>query len=574
MSQNNRRTIRGVHFLKLQGTEVERAKSYGELLKNEIPHGPLSALAKKNEWLIRRSPGVLQWKPLQDSVVQLYKKVFAPLIASRFTKEESDVAQAFANACGIPLEVCQESALQPDTLMLLCRLSLVKHLIPEWSLRELPGCSSAVVPPALTQSGRMLVCRNLDYPLVGPWESQTTVSFHEPEDKSEIPHVSVASAGVFTSGLTSMNREGLTLATHAHFGKNVSLQGRPIVCIGNDVIRKARTLGQAVDICRKAKRIGNWSFVVSSAKEKSGVIIQMTSDQTRVCEPSDFADQCLVHSNYFHAEDLQKSEALLSGGSHEDLQDRVCRMRQILAEHRGHLEPKHLSAALGDQRDSRTGEERAFGGTLGVVTTVASVVFEPESQKLWVSARGESPMGLGDFLEVDVDRFWNSPSAESDSLPILPGYQPQNPALINGIRLFREAYRAWHLQNDRDDFAERALSFLDGAIAAYPQDGHLWLQGAMVAFHLGKFEKARPLLEEALKRSLSEHLQGVGRLFLGRCWDLLGQRGQAIDLYRSGLNAREPRLRTAFQEGLKHPYRAKDCGKMMIDLQFPDPFMY
>ena len=73
---SQRLTIDGVHFLKLRGTSRERAQAHAQLLKAEIFEGVLPYLATKNEWLIRRAPGILQNKTLQNLVAGFYNKIF------------------------------------------------------------------------------------------------------------------------------------------------------------------------------------------------------------------------------------------------------------------------------------------------------------------------------------------------------------------------------------------------------------------------------------------------------------------------------------------------------------------
>jgi len=79
------------------------------------------------------------------------------------------------------------------------------------------------------------------------------VIFHEPEGTDEIPHIAIASAGVHTAGLTGMNSEGLTLAMHAHFARDLSFQGVPGTIIGDGILSHAKTIGEAADWARKLK---------------------------------------------------------------------------------------------------------------------------------------------------------------------------------------------------------------------------------------------------------------------------------------------------------------------------------
>lgn len=548
---------------------------HGTLLKQEIQNGPIRALAHKNETLIRRGPGWLEARALQESIIWMYRNVLLRGLERRVHAVQLAEIKALSEAAEIPVDWCRESLFQPDAMMLLSRLSVLKHVLGDLPMgAALPGCTSGVALPEITRSGRLLAGRNQDYPIVGPWEPETTVMFHEPTEKGQIPHVAVASAGVHTAGLTAMNREGITLVTHAHFGTDVSLQGQPIVEIGSDVIRRARTLDQVIDLVRSKRRIGNWAFVVTSAKEKTGVVIEMSPDRAEVRVPE---RGILAHSNYFQTSSLQGCERGLCGGYEDDLSARVCGIRAQFEARRGELEPAHISQALGSHWDCLTGQERVFGNTVSVVTTVKSVVFDPEAQRFWISSRGESPMGLGNYIPVDADGFWKKSEEElagQCETESLPGYLPQDPRLVDAIREYRRAYQAWHMSQEGMGDPEATITHLERTLEIFPDDGHVWIQTGLVCFRMGEFAKSEKHLSAALERKLSDHSRQVVELFLARIWDIQGQRDRALAVYARRPQVKEPKLREAYREGSRRPYRREWAKRVILDLQFPDTLQY
>ncbi|MEK6623731.1 MAG: C45 family peptidase, partial [Bdellovibrionota bacterium] len=290
------RQLKGTHFLRLNGSHTERAKMHGQILKSPIQNGALPALAKKNEWIIRRAGGAFAWKPLQNVAVNFYHHLLLPLMAKSLLPRDRELILALAEAAEIPYKTILRALFQADGLMLLSRLSIMKYLFKDFPAQELPGCSSAVVHPCLTQAGKMLVSRNQDYPVTGPWERESTVIFHQPTEAGEIPHVSVVSAGLHTAGLTSMNQEGLTVAAHAHFGRDVSIRGMPVFVLGGLIASQAKNLGEAVDIVRRHNRYANWTFVVSSAKEQNAMAVEMGPKKMA----TRFLDEgLLTHTNFF-----------------------------------------------------------------------------------------------------------------------------------------------------------------------------------------------------------------------------------------------------------------------------------
>ena len=59
---NDYKKVAGINFLKLKGTEQERAAAHGRFLKEQIPTGALETLAERNEKMLRHAGGVLQNK--------------------------------------------------------------------------------------------------------------------------------------------------------------------------------------------------------------------------------------------------------------------------------------------------------------------------------------------------------------------------------------------------------------------------------------------------------------------------------------------------------------------------------
>jgi tetratricopeptide (TPR) repeat protein len=302
-------------------------------------------------------------------------------------------------------------------------------------------------------------------------------------------------------------------------------------------------------------------------------VIQMTPSRVHVHRVS---DGFLTHTNYFHSEELRKTEALLSGAYCEDLEARFCRIRQLLEPHRGRLEPQHMARALGDHVDYFTGQERVFGNTLSVMTTIKSAVFEPEALRFWIGTRKKSPVGLGEFLAVDVEKFWKQSAEECEvKAQMISGYQPKSPGLLEAVTHYREAYRTYHLEAHTEGYPERTLDHLRKAAQAFPEDGHLWIQAGIVAIKIRRFEEARGFFERTLALKLSRHVVLVRDLYLARCLDVLGERKQAKEIYlRNSQLAIEPKLKKAFKRGLRRAYRLTHPSQMVVDLQFPDTFAY
>jgi len=567
---SNYRNLNGIHILRLTGNYRERAKQHGILLRDQIKNGPLVPLAKKNEWLIRRAGGPFDFKPLQDLVVWMYHNWVVRKLEKALPNRQHHIMAELSKESGLSYQTVLRAMFQADGLMLLSRISMFKHLFKNFPASELPGCSSSVVHGALTANGKMLVSRNQDYPVVGPWEQNTTVAYHYPEEQDEIPHVTVASAGLHTSGLTAMNREGITVAAHAHFGKEVSFNGLPIFVVGDLIASKAKTLGQAVDLARKAPRNANWTLVISSAKEKNAMALEMTPYKL---EPRYLHDGFLTHTNFFHGK-LHESEALICGGRHHDDHARLCRMKQVILKNKGAITPQILGQMLGDHTDPWTGEERVVGNTISVMSTIKSVVFSPEDQEFFISGRGQSPMGLGPFYQLNATDFWEHPFDKAPATPAFQGKLPATPHLLEAIGRYREAYRCWHMDSHRADYKEKTLSHLEAAYMLAPNDPHVALQTGFVAMKCRHFAKAATYLEKTMAMKLAPYLAEVRDLFLARAYDNLNHRDKALNLYKKLISHQDPRIHKQAKKGLNKPFAGNQVAKLMLDMQFVDPIAY
>jgi hypothetical protein len=560
-----RRDVKGIHVLRLSGDYAERARQHGALLREEIPSGAIPALVHKNEALIRGGPGPMRVRVLQDLVVWAYKRLLVPWLASRLDSERKAAVDAIARETGLTVQTLREALLHVDGLMLLARLSIMRTLRRQLGPGAVGACTSAVVPASWTRSGRMLVARNLDYPMVGPWEANTTVLFHDTVAAGEIPHVAVTSAGVHTAGLTAMNRAGITIASHTIFGTEYSLRGQPFAIVGEEIIRRAESIDDAVDIARRNLPKNPWSYVISSAVEQKAVVLELTPTRAEIV--SLLPDEVLSHANQFQSPALQEQEAVISGAACSDFHRRRCGIREALEPARGQVDVVHLAEALGSHVDAQIGAERVYGDVVSGITTVQSVVMDPSAQVIWVSNRPDSPCGLGTFVEVDVARFWTDGGEPST----VAGGRASAPGLAEAIEHYRTAYRAMHVEHAPPS---EVVESLLRSVASFPSDGNLWLQLGLVQFRLSRFADAMASLDEAAQRSLTPHVRHVCELFRARAMDIAGRRSEALAIYRRESTVREPRLRSAYRDGLRLPYRASRAGGILLDLQFPDALEY
>ena len=93
---------------------------------------------------------------------------------------------------------------------------------------------------------------------------------------------------------------------------------------------------------------------------------------------------------------------------------------------------------------------------------------------------------------------------------------------------------------------------------------------------LGRPEEAAAMFQQALALPQTAPKQSLGHLWLGRSYDLMGKREQAVAEYRkiSDLSPVDPRVKSAAEQGLKHPFTRKAAASLSVDFGSGDGYGY
>ncbi|MFN8370101.1 MAG: C45 family peptidase [Bacteriovoracaceae bacterium] len=560
-----KKVVNGITFLKLKGSDVERARLHGSYLKEEIKKGVIPALAEKNAAIIKKSYMPKFLSPVKDLGVHFYHNILLPMMEKNLPEKYRAMARALADEVGLTESQILRALYQADGLMFLSKTSVMRYTFKDLNIAAFPGCSSSTVLKDWTEVGRPLMCRNQDYPIVGYWDPHPLVVFNESDEPGFIPHVSISTPGVFASGLTAMNEEGLCLSAHAHFGKKVSLKGMPIFYVGNEVISKAKSINEAIDLIRKIPRHANWAFILLDGKNNETCVVEMNPKEERIRYSK---DGTISHSNYFHNEELKKDEALIAGGIVSDNLHRYCRMQDQLQGLKGKITVNHLAKIVGDSFDDKVGVHRIVGNTLSPITNIKSVVFDPLKQKFWMSNRLESPVSWGDFMEIEKNEIFKA----NFSPKFIEGKRPSE-KIVKAMSKYREAFMLY-MGNTLTDYEEQTLKLLDECLEIYNEDGNVLMVAGFVAFKMQLMEKAKKYFHEARNRNLGTHIATVCDLFIARLYDIEDKRNFALKIYQKYVDYSDPILRSEFKRGLKKSYSIKNAKTLAIDLQFPDLLHY
>jgi hypothetical protein len=230
----------GTRVLFLKGTPQEIGRQHGDLLKREIHDvtrrilygvGVGSSFAK-GEWFfgeIERATARLQ-----------------PFIAKRYFDE----MDAISSAAGMNVNEVRLANLFP----------------------ELFHCTGFAVAGAATTDGRLYHGRVLDYLRGVGLEQNAAVIVLRPDVGNAWVNVSYAG---FTGSVTAMNEKHISIGEMGGRGEG-NWDGKPMAQLVREVMEKAGTLEEAVEIMRTSARTCEYYYVIADGKTKKSVAIKAT----------------------------------------------------------------------------------------------------------------------------------------------------------------------------------------------------------------------------------------------------------------------------------------------------------
>ncbi|MEZ4411116.1 MAG: C45 family peptidase [Polyangiales bacterium] len=269
------------------------------------------------------------------------------------------------------------------------------------SFAAVPACSSVAVWGGASSDGALRHARNFDFPGAPLWSAQPAVVFCDPDEG--LRYGFVTTRGADLPGVTGFNEAGLTVTAHTRFHRDVRGVGASIADLGHELVRRARSLDDAVSIAREVGASSSWGFLVSSAAEESAVVVETSGNAVEVTRPHRDAEH-LACTNRYLAAPLREGQVTSSAAFAIDSDARCHRLDERVREAVGGLSGDDLEALLGDFRapdasDADDGVQRLSGDCVVSAMAAQSVVAEPASRQIRVSV-GRAPTGLGPYVSV------------------------------------------------------------------------------------------------------------------------------------------------------------------------------
>lgn len=448
----------GINVLYLHGDAFEMGYQHGRLLTDQIREGLIPEAAK----LVYNELNAMYGR------TPVVRNTIYPWIDRNLTTELLDRALerapgemrdrslnsvfGISEGSGLPVNTFLDAALNPSVLMLLAKRT-TDGVTPDGV--SLPGlgagasaanCSEFAVTGPLSYDGQMLIGRNTDYPLTGVYDEHHTVIYFDPTMPDSQKYMSIISAGVHNAGVAAFNESGLYIGSHTVPSTEVSTDAVPAFFIANEVMAKARTFDEALRIFRERTAESGWTYVLYSAKEHRLASVEINAAGVSV-RPMTGAWH--VQSNHYLTPEKQGQDLFINQAIADDTRGRYARLEQLITGHQGPIDLAAAAAFLGDQTDPLTAKVTSLGATVSVMTTVTSIVAQPERQRVFV-ASGRAPVPHSTYVELPLPAAFDPDAfVASDYETIVnDGYQRSHPEKLAALRRFTLAKEAFEYRND------------------------------------------------------------------------------------------------------------------------------
>lgn len=254
-----------VPLIHLQGSGYSRGFQYGRAFKD----GWHKAVRKSEELAVRELESLLwfdalciwSFRAITNSVYNQVDDVSETLESERrMPPEYRAYIQGLAD--GAELDTAQ-----------------LTRLIATVMMSDASCCGFIATGPA-TYDGRLLQLRNLDWgdEHMRPQEL-TVLAYHKPAKGYR--YLSIGFVGLIGS-VSGINEHGISLTEVGSETADKTRRGRPMPLMLEQVLAQARTLEEAIQIMKDCPGTGGYNFLVGSAKERAGAVIEKTAHHCAV----------------------------------------------------------------------------------------------------------------------------------------------------------------------------------------------------------------------------------------------------------------------------------------------------
>ena len=361
----------------------------------------------------------------------------------------------------------------------------------------LVGCSSLAVWGDKSEDGSLVVGRNFDFYAGDEFAEDKIIAFITPT--TGIPFMSVTWGGMI-GVVSGMNKEGLSITINAGKSEIPLVAKTPISILAREILQYASTTDEAIAIAKKREVFIAESIMVSSAKDKKVILIEVSPENFGVFEVEN--SNQLVCSNHFQSESYKDDKRNIDHIVESHSKYRFDRMNELLSAEKI-INPGKVASILRNKEglnnlDLGYGNEKALNQLLAH----HGIIFRPEQKMVWVSS---NPYQLGEFVAYDLNKIFSLKEINFKTVGTNELNIPEDNFIHSKAFENYENYRV--LDREIDFYLENKQVISPETIKTYQKaNPNLWLVYYKIGkyyYNKGWFKAAELQFEKALTKEIT-----------------------------------------------------------------------
>jgi len=261
------------------------------------------------------------------------------------------------------------------------------------------GCSIVAAWGEMTESGGLLVGRNLDHQGFARFTEYQYLAFYNPEQGNRFVALNYPS---YVGLMQGMNEKGLVIGmTYSMVEETeTSIDGLPYTIMLRQVLQYADNLEEAINIIKETPRTVGLNILLAGFSDQQAVVVETSANRFFVREAEDY----IYATNRFRSSYMQSYQA--GGWLASNLREQ--RFDEIKEIYKGKLDYKLIVEILRDKFAPESLAARGYVSGIENIATMASLVFRPASLQVFISNRTEVPVPEGAYLGFDCRQIWET----------------------------------------------------------------------------------------------------------------------------------------------------------------------
>ncbi|BAI79735.1 hypothetical protein DEFDS_0224 [Deferribacter desulfuricans SSM1] len=491
----------------------------------------------------------LQMNPAMAKSIAKSLKISTKLFWKKLSDDYKYFLEKYAVINGISRTELLYAIMFPDIL------SYFMVKAGKMNFRNIPdiflGCTTSLLK---SDENSTMHCRNLDYFGGSFWTAQHTIMTYRLANV--VPSVNITTWGLPVIGITAVNEAGISQSVHMLFTQDVSLKGSFIMDLAYQVITKAECIEDVKKILKKRRTVSGWTIINYSHRENKGVISEISAKDIDFIE----IDKPVFHYNNFYiSEKLKKSEFY---PSYIWIQNNHYRNKRLyeLTKNKDIFNENDAVKLISDNNDYFLKDNDIFGHTVANSFTVSSTVIDFNKDCILVGDN-PPPASIGVFKKYNLTDLFKGKLEEVGR---------------NKTNHDEETYRIYelvvkvmdNLYSGKGYYS--SLELINKSDLEIENSYFLQLLKSVLLIKVEDYIGAKKILKRIIESNkLDTYRNGNVKLLLGMIYDVIGERGKAIKIYKEIL------AQNSFFDLLDYAWKFynKRCCKSKLQKIVPNFFL-